>query len=183
MPDPNPTDRELGELLNEIRVALPGVQVLFAFLLSVPFSQRFTQLGSDQKRVFYVAFLSSALSSSLLIAPSVFARLTWRHHDKERLLQVSNILCILGCMALAVGIGCVVWVVSDLAYHSAVAATATAIVVALITVTWFALPLYDRVRRRGDPAAGSRLVVPGSEGPQASPGGITRAIPPGERPS
>ncbi|GAC1588888.1 MAG: DUF6328 family protein [Acidimicrobiales bacterium] len=178
MPDSKTTDRELGELLNEIRVALPGVQVLFAFLLSVPFSQRFTQLGPDQKRIFYLAFLSSALSSSLLIAPSVFARLTWRHHDKERLLQVSNILCIVGCVALAVGIGCVVWVVSDLAYHSAVAATATAIVVAVITVTWFALPLYDRMRRRGDPAAGSQLVVPGSVRPQMSAEGDRRSDPP-----
>ncbi|GAC1318946.1 MAG: DUF6328 family protein [Acidimicrobiales bacterium] len=178
MPDPKTTDRELGELLNEIRVALPGVQVLFAFLLSVPFSQRFTQLGPDQKKVFYVAFLASALSSSLLIAPSVFARLTWRHHDKERLLQVSNVLCILGCVALAIGVGCVVWVVSDLAYHSTVAAIATAIVVALITVTWFGLPLYDRARRRGDPAGGSGLLVPGSIRPDASAEGDRHARPP-----
>src|ERR1700736_2453240 len=118
--------REVGELLNEIRIALPGVQVLFAFLLSVPFSQRFTQLTHTERRVYYTAFLASAVASVLFIAPSVFARLTWRHHDKERLLVVSNAFAIAGSVALAVAIGCAVFVVSDILSHSVVAGIATA---------------------------------------------------------
>jgi Family of unknown function (DUF6328) len=139
--------RELGELLNEIRVALPGVQVLFAFLLSVPFSQRFTQLTQNERRVYYTAFLASAVASVLFIAPSVFARLTWRHHDKERLLVVSNAFAIAGSVTLAVAIGCVVYLVSDVLFHSGTADVATGAVVALTALTWFVLPLYDRLRR------------------------------------
>jgi MFS family permease len=140
-------EREVGELLNEIRVALPGVQVLFAFLLSVPFSQRFTQLTHNERQVYYTAFIASAVASVLFIAPSVFARLTWRHHDKERLLVVSNAFVIAGSVGLAVAIGCAVYVVSDILFHSVTADVATAAVVALTVATWFVLPLYDRVRR------------------------------------
>jgi MFS family permease len=139
--------RELGELLNEIRVALPGVQVLFAFLLSVPFSQRFTQLTHAEREVYYTAFLASAVSSVLFIAPSVFARLTWRHHDKERLLVVSNAFAIMGSVALATAIGFVVYLVSDVLFHSGEAGVATGAIGALTVLTWFVLPLYDRLRR------------------------------------
>ena len=147
-PDSQREDRELGELLNEIRVALPGVQVLFAFLLSVPFSQRFNQLNHLERGVYYAAFIASAVASALFIAPSVFARLTWRHHDKERLLVISNSLSIAASTMLAIGIGCVVYVVTDVLFHSGPAAIATAGIGALIVATWYALPLYDLARHR-----------------------------------
>jgi hypothetical protein len=149
--------RELGELLNEIRVALPGVQVLFAFLLSVPFSQRFTRLTHTERGVYYTAFLASAVASVLFIAPSVFARLTWRHHEKERLLVVSNAFAIAGSVTLAGAIGAVVYVVSDILFHSGSADVATAAIGILTVLTWFVLPLYDRVRRPGQarPLGGS----------------------------
>src|SRR5512132_3521469 len=79
-------DRELIELLNELRVALPGVQVLFAFLLGVPFTQRFGQMSELQKDVYFVTFLCAAASTALLIAPSAYHRLEWRQGDKEHLL-------------------------------------------------------------------------------------------------
>jgi hypothetical protein len=139
--------REVGELLNEIRVALPGVQVLFAFLLSVPFSQRFTQLTHNERQVYYTAFIASAVASILFIAPSVFARLTWRQHERERLLVVSNAFVIAGSVGLAVAIGCAVYVVSDILFRSVTADVATAVVVALTVLTWFVVPLYDRLGR------------------------------------
>jgi len=89
-------DRELIELLNELRVALPGVQVLFAFLLAVPFANGFPKLSGTGRDVFFAAFIATALSTVLLIAPSSYHRLRWRQHDKERLLIVSNALTIAG---------------------------------------------------------------------------------------
>ena len=71
-------DRELIELLNELRVALPGVQVLFAFLLTVPFSNGFQRLTGIQRNAYFVAFVLAALSAALLIAPSSYHRLRFR---------------------------------------------------------------------------------------------------------
>src|SRR5213595_3851650 len=89
-------DRELIELLNELRVALPGVQVLFAFLLAVPFANGWTRVTDLQRDVFFVAFLATAAASILLIAPSSYHRLRWREGDKEHMLVTSNRLAIAG---------------------------------------------------------------------------------------
>ena len=89
-------NRELIELLNELRVALPGVQVLFAFLLAVPFANGFPKLSALDRDVFFVAFIATALSTVCLIAPSSYHRLRWRQRDKERLLHISNVLTIIG---------------------------------------------------------------------------------------
>src|SRR3954463_10460911 len=96
-------DRELIELLNELRVALPGVQVLFAFLLAVPFANGWTRVTELQRDLFFVAFLATAASSILLIAPSSYHRLRWREGDKEQMLRTSNRLAIAGTVFLAIG--------------------------------------------------------------------------------
>src|SRR5919106_6909465 len=83
-------DRELIELLNELRVALPGIQVLFAFLLTMPFTQRFTKINASQRTTFFAAFICTAISSALLIAPTVLHRLRFRSQDKENVLVTSN---------------------------------------------------------------------------------------------
>src|SRR5258705_7399941 len=88
--------RELIELLNELRVALPGVQVLFAFMLAVPFANGFPKLDKLDREIFFVAFMATALSTALLIAPSSYHRLRWRQHDTDRLLLISNRLTIAG---------------------------------------------------------------------------------------
>src|SRR6059058_4200036 len=84
-------NRELIELLNELRVALPGVQVLFAFLLTVPFTQRFGKTTEIERDIYFVTLILAALSSVLLIAPSSQHRLLFRKRDKERLLLRANI--------------------------------------------------------------------------------------------
>ena len=89
-------DRELIELLNELRVVLPGVQVLFAFLLAVPFSSGWTRVTDLQRDVFFLAFICTAAASILLIAPSAYHRLRWREGDKEQMLRTSNRLAIAG---------------------------------------------------------------------------------------
>jgi Family of unknown function (DUF6328) len=134
-------NRELIELLNELRVALPGVQVLFAFLLAVPFSQRFEQTTDLQRDVFMVALLSTLAGSVFLIAPSAYHRIRFRDRDKEALLQISNIFAIIGMVFLAVGMTSVVFLVTDLIFNGAVTAVVTSLAAGLFTLVWFVLPL------------------------------------------
>src|SRR3954471_23324327 len=106
-------DRELIELLNELRVVLPGVTVLFAFLLAVPFAKGWTRVTGFQRDVVVVAFLSTAVSVALLTAPSSYHRLRFRHGDKERMVRVGNRLSIVGIAASAVSLEAVVVLVMD----------------------------------------------------------------------
>jgi hypothetical protein len=144
-------NRELIELLNELRVALPGVQVLFAFLLAVPFANGFPKLSALDRDIFFVAFIATALSTVLLIAPSSYHRLRWRQHDKERMLIISNALTIAGLFLLAVAITAAVFVITDFLFHHAWAATFTAIVAATFLLLWYGLPLGAAIRDRQRP--------------------------------
>jgi Na+/melibiose symporter-like transporter len=134
-------NRELIELLNELRVALPGVQVLFAFLLAVPFSQRFDQTTELQRDTFMVALLSTLAGSVFLIAPSAYHRIRFRDRDKEALLQISNVLAIAGMFFLAVGMTAVVFLVTDLIFKGLATSVITALTAALFAGVWFVLPL------------------------------------------
>ncbi len=144
-------NRELIELLNELRVALPGVQVLFAFLLAVPFANGFPKLSHTGRDVFYAAFVATALSTALLIAPSSYHRLRWRHHDKERMLAISNTLTIAGLACLAVAITCAVYVITDFLFQQTWASVFTALVALAFLVLWYGLPLASAIAdlRRG----------------------------------
>jgi hypothetical protein len=139
-------DRELIELLNELRVALPGVQVLFAFLLTVPFSQGYTRLNSGQIKVFFACFLSAAASSAFLIAPSVYHRIMFRGHDKRRMLHTANALAIIGTVFLAVAMTLVVFLITDLLFGTLVVSICTAITLGLFAGLWFVLPLARRLK-------------------------------------
>jgi amino acid transporter len=144
-------NRELIELLNELRVALPGVQVLFAFLLAVPFANGFPKLGKLDRDIFFVAFIATALSTVFLIAPSSYHRLRWRQHDKERLLLISNTLTIAGLACLAVAITSTVFVITDFLFHRAWAATFTAFIAACFLSLWYGLPLLAAIQDRRTP--------------------------------
>src|ERR671915_2071995 len=111
-------NRELIEFLNELRVALPGVQVLFAFLLAVPFTQRFQRLSDGQEYAFFLSLLCTTLGSILLIAPSSYHRLRFREHDKEHMLLTSNRLAIAGTFFLALAMTSAVYLVTDLVFHA-----------------------------------------------------------------
>jgi 4-amino-4-deoxy-L-arabinose transferase-like glycosyltransferase len=145
-------NRELIELLNELRVALPGVQVLFAFLLAVPFQRGWPHLPHHDRALIYVALLSTAVSTALLIAPSSYHRLRWRERDKEYLLETSNKLTIAGLACLALSVNCVVFVVSDFLYGYVAAIPVTAALTVLFAALWYGLPfrraLQDRRRAR-----------------------------------
>jgi hypothetical protein len=139
-------DRELIELLNELRVALPGVQVLFAFLLTVPFSQRFSIVTESQKLVYFVAVLCAAAATALLIAPTAYHRVQFREGDKEQLLKVSNRLALAGLFFLAVSIGCVVFFITDVLFSGVIVVVASVGNAILFALLWFVLPVYRRAR-------------------------------------
>ena len=134
-------NRELIELLNELRVALPGVQVLFAFLLAVPFSQRFGETTPLQRDTFMVALLSTLAGSVFLIAPSAYHRIRFRDGDKEALLQISNTFAIVGLVFLAIGMTSVVFLVTDMIFKGLFTAVVTALTAGLFALVWFVLPL------------------------------------------
>jgi hypothetical protein len=139
-------DRELGELMQELRVLLPGVQVLFAFLLTVPFSQRFARISLSDKRLFVTALVCTALASALLIAPGAFHRVLFRSRDKEWLVSVSNRFALAGTGFLAVAMTCVVYLVVDVVHGSRTASLIAAPIGAIFVVVWYVVPLVRRAR-------------------------------------
>jgi VIT1/CCC1 family predicted Fe2+/Mn2+ transporter len=139
-------DRELEELLQELRVAIPGVQVLFAFLLTIPFAQGFTKVTSGERYTFFASLLAVAAATALLISPTAYHRLHFRSGEKERLLFTSNRLAIGGLALLGVAIALALFVITSFLFD-----TAAAWVVALLAAAWFGwfwygLPLSRRRR-------------------------------------
>jgi hypothetical protein len=134
-------DRELIELLNELRVALPGVQVLFAFLLTLPFTQRFEKLAGRDKAVYFAGLVAAIVATALLIAPSSYHRLRFRDHDKEQLLLTSNRLILLGMAFVALAMGCSVFVIAEFVYGGIVGTMVAVGVVLLFGWFWYGLPL------------------------------------------
>jgi hypothetical protein len=133
-------DRELLELVNELRVALTGVQVLFAFLLTVPFTQRFAQVTEFQRHLFYFTLLSATTAVLLLIAPTARHRLLFRCHDKEQIVVASNRYAIAGLAVLAVAMTAAVMLITDLLFKEAMVTWVTAILGAMFVTLWFVLP-------------------------------------------
>jgi amino acid transporter len=134
-------DRELNELLQELRVILPGIQVLFAFLLIVPFSDLFHSAGSTTETAYFVAFAMTALAYVCTIAPGVQHRVRWRRHDKEILLRTANRLTLTATALIAVAIATVVFLITDYLYGPTIGAVCSAGVAALAAILWWGLPI------------------------------------------
>jgi uncharacterized membrane protein len=141
-------DRNLAELLQELRVALPGVQVLFAFLLTVPFQQRFADVTTFQRDVYVFTLLFSALTTALLIAPSAYHRLNFRQGDKEHIVQVASNLTIAGLVALSLAMSGAVLLVMDWLLDGAIVAVTFGVVVLAFALLWFVVPLRRRMQKR-----------------------------------
>jgi amino acid transporter len=141
-------DREVIELLNELRVVLPGVQVLFAFLLILPFQAGFSEVTDVERAVYLVAFLATTAATILLMTPASFHRLRFRAGDKERMLQISNRLVIAGMVCLAVAITAAVFLITEVLLGDLwgfVVAGATAIGLAGL---WYAVPLLGKLQEK-----------------------------------
>jgi hypothetical protein len=140
-------DRELIELLNELRVAMPGVQVLFGFLLAVPFARGWPKVTRYERDVFFVAFMAAAVSSVLLMATSSIHRIGWRVSDKGRIVLVGTWLTIAGLLALAIAVTSTVLLVADYIFGRGAGIAASATVAALIAATWYVLAFVLREER------------------------------------
>ena len=146
MPDRDETeserlDRNLNEMLGELRVALPGVQVLFAFLLVVPFNQRFATITDFQTSVYFVTLLLATTASVFLIAPVVHHRVEFREQDKKRIVLTANRYAIIGLAFLAAAMTGAILLITDLLYKSTMV-TVVAVAVGLLFLTlWFAVPV------------------------------------------
>ena len=143
-------DRELMELINELRVALTGVQILFAFLLTVPFTQRFAKVTEFQRHLFFATLLAAAVSVLLLIAPTARHRLLFRQHDKERIVVSSNRYAIAGMATLAAAMTGAVMLITDLLFHKTTVTWVTATLAALFVLLWFVMPATRRLAQSDD---------------------------------
>jgi hypothetical protein len=143
-------DRNLGELLQELRVALPGVQVLFAFLLAVPFQQNFTKISEFEKKIYFATLLLTALSAALLIAPSAYHRLTFRYQQKHRLVFISNRLAIAGLATLALAMTCAILLITDILFGTGATIVTTVIALTMFILLWAVLPLKQRLKYRDE---------------------------------
>ena len=143
-------DRNLIELMGELRVALPGVQVLFAFLLVAPFNQRFARTTTVERDLYFAALLCTLFASILLIAPTVIHRLEFRHGEKAYVVRAGNRLTIAGLAVFAVGMTCAIALVTSFLFGAAAAIVTTVLALTAFSVIWFVIPL--RRRRRADGA-------------------------------
>jgi hypothetical protein len=134
-------DRNLGELLQELRVALPGVQVLFAFLLVVPFNQRFPDITTFQRTLYFITLLLATAATACLIAPTAHHRVEFRAHDKERIVFAATKLAIAGLALLAAAMTGAVMLITDLLYHATTVAIVAGVVALSFLTLWFGWPV------------------------------------------
>jgi cation transport ATPase len=140
-------NRQMTELLNELRVAMPGVQVLFAFLLSVPFQQRFATVSPFQRDVYLVTLLAAATATAFLIAPSAYHRIAFQRHEKERIIQMGTRQFVCGIVALAVAMDGAVLLVTDVLFQTPTVIVVLAGVSAMFLWLWFGIGLSRRWQR------------------------------------
>jgi hypothetical protein len=140
------TDRQLVELLNEVRVALPGAQFLFAFLLAVPFAARFATVGEGLKVLFTVCICSTLAATILLMAPAVYHRVRWQYGNKTQVIESAHRFFLAGMTCLAVAMTTAVWFVTAFLLGGSAGAAIAVFGAILLAMTWLILPLRGRSR-------------------------------------
>ena len=133
-------DRNLAELLQELRVALPGVQVLFAFLLAVPFQQNFTEITKFQEKTYFATLIFTTVSAALLIAPTSYHRITFRLQRKEELVQIANRLAIIGLTFLALAMTGAITLITDVLFGALITVVTATAAAMMFLLLWYVLP-------------------------------------------
>jgi hypothetical protein len=141
---PERLDRNTVELLNELRVAGAGVQVMFAFLLVVPFNQGWKHVDSFERTIYFITLLVVALGAFLLLAPPIHHRLLFRHGEKPFLVEVGNYMAIAGMCCVGLGFIGILVLISDVAVGGAAPAIVGILAAAVLAGVWFAIPLVRR---------------------------------------
>jgi len=139
-------DRNLGELLQELRVALPGVQVLFAFLLAVPFQQGFEKITPFQRGAYFGTLVCTAISAVMLISPTAYHRITFRYQQKRRLVYYANRFSIIGLGFLALAMTGAIMLITDYLFGSVATIVMVVATVFVFGFFWFGLPLRRRLQ-------------------------------------
>jgi hypothetical protein len=137
-------DRNLVDLLQELRVGTLGVQVLFGFLLGLPFTVRFGRLEAWQRWLYLAIIMTSCVSIVLLVAPVAYHRLLFRRHQLGSLLRVANVMAIAGMAAVALAVSGAVLLVTSYVEPGLPTPVLTIVVAAMFAGFWFALPLLRR---------------------------------------
>jgi membrane-bound acyltransferase YfiQ involved in biofilm formation len=140
-------DRELIELLNELRVVMPGVQVLFGFLLAVPFQQRFEDVNAFQRDVYFVTLLAAMAATAFLIAPSAYHRIAFGQHEKPNIILVGTVQFVCGLVALAIAMNGAVLLVTDFLFHAGTVIVTLLVTGSLFAWLWFGIGVWRRMRR------------------------------------
>jgi hypothetical protein len=137
-------NRELIELLNELRVALPGVQVLFAFLLAVPFANGWSKVTDSQKNIFFATLIATSISTACFIVPTAYHRLNFRKREKENILLLSNKFAVAGILFLALSMIGVLMLITDVIYSQTAALVTGGLALVMFGGLWLVLPLIRR---------------------------------------
>jgi 8-oxo-dGTP pyrophosphatase MutT (NUDIX family) len=143
--DEEDLEREHQELFHELRSIIPGAEVLFAFLLTVAFTNRFEQLTDFQRHVYFVTFVLSAVTLVLLLAPTAFHRVRFRQRDKEAMLRVANVEAIAAMLLMSLSISCVVLLITDLMFDTTLAWTLAIVAWLVASIVWWAYPVARRL--------------------------------------
>ena len=139
-------NRQMLELLNELRVAMPGVQVLFGFLLTVPFQQGWRRVNEFQENVYFVTLIAAAVATAFLIAPSAYHRMTFQHQEKPNIIRIGTGQMVVGLLALAVAMNGAVLFVTDVLFDTGTTIVAIVCLGALYATLWFGLGLVRRLQ-------------------------------------
>src|SRR3569832_1460262 len=134
-------NRQMMELLNELRVAMPGVQILFGFLLTVPFQQRFRDVTQFQETVYFVTLVAAAVAAAFLIAPSAYHRVMFEQHDKPNIIHIGTGQMLVGLGALALAMNGAVLLVTDVLFEAGTVAVTVALLATLYLTLWFGFGL------------------------------------------
>ncbi len=137
-------DRNLAELLQELRVVGLGVQVLFGFLLSLPFTNRFSRLSQVQRELYLATLVLAAVATALLLGPVAFHRLVFRRGQKERLVRTANVMAVAGLAAVGLAVSAAVLLVTSYVTSALAAGLITTFVTCMFGMLWFAFPLARR---------------------------------------
>src|SRR3954466_11321156 len=140
-------NRQMIELLNEPRVAMPGVQILFGFLLTVPFQQRFSEVNDFQRTVYFVTLVMAAVAAAFLIAPSAYHRVMFEQQDKPNILHIGAAQLLVGLAALAVAMNGAVLLVTDVLFSAGTVTVTVVLLASLYFTLWFGFGLFRRVHK------------------------------------
>ena len=137
-------NRQMLELLNELRVAMPGVQVLFGFLLTVPFQQGWQRVTGFQETVYFVTLIAAAVATAFLIAPSAYHRVAFEQHEKANIVRVGTVEMLAGLVALAIAMNGAVLLVTDVVFDSGTTIVTIVGLATLYVTLWFGIGTFRR---------------------------------------